>query len=247
MDKQAIKIRELNFSYPDGTPALANINLDIFQGESIGIIGPNGAGKSTLLLHLNGILRGEGSIEVLSLNMEDKNLPQIRNKVGLVFQDPDNQLFMPTVFDDVAFGPINMKLSRAEVQKSVSSALEKVEMLHATDRSSHHLSFGEKKKISIATVLSMKPEIIALDEPTANLDPKARGDLIEFLKTVQKTKIIASHDLEMIYELCSRILILDKGSIAAIGPTKEILSDPHLLMEHHLMTPFSLARLCKLN
>lgn len=236
---KAIEIKGLNFSYPDGTKALRDINLDVNNGESLGIIGPNGAGKSTFLLHLNGILKSEGSIRILGMDMNDKNLHEIRRKVGLIFQDPDNQLFMPTVFDDVSFGPINIGLSRQEVEKSVNEALRNVGMSNFSKRTSHHLSFGEKKRISIATALSMKPEIMALDEPTSNLDPKARYDLIELLKSISKTKVIASHDLEMIFEVCSHVLILDKGSNIKTGPTDEILSDFPLLKQHNLVTPFS--------
>ena len=225
MDKKAIEIRNLNYSYPDGTKALRDINLDIFAGESVGIIGPNGAGKTSLLLHLNGILKGTGKICILDFEMNGKNLAQIRRKVGLVFQDPENQLFMPTVFDDVSFGPINMMLPRAQIETSVNEALKEVGMLDSIKRSSHHLSFGEKKRVSIATVMSMEPEILALDEPTSNLDPKGRRDIIELLKGINKTKIIASHDLEIISELCSRYVFLDKGMIVKSDCTAENLLD----------------------
>lgn len=245
MSKKVIEIKGLNFSYPDGRKALKDINLDVFEGESLGIIGPNGAGKSTLLFHLNGILRGSGFVRILGLDMEDKNLPLIRRKVGLVFQDPDNQLFMPTVFDDVSFGPINMMLAKPLVEKAVREALMKVGMPDCADRLSHHLSFGEKKRISIATILSMEPEIMALDEPTSNLDPKARYDLIGLLKGISKTKLIASHDLEMIFEVCGRILILNKGTVVKIAPTEEILFNHSLLRECGLMPPASYAYFSK--
>jgi len=164
-------------------------------------------------------------------------LDVIRGKVGLVFQDPKDQLFMPTVFDDVAFGPINMDCKKAEVKDLVAKSLREVDMAHSFDRISHHLSFGEKKRVSIATVLSMKPEIMALDEPTSNLDPKSRHDLMQLLKTMDKTKIIASHDLDMILDICDRIVILDKGTIAASGITNDILSDASLLKRHNLLPP----------
>ena len=237
MAKKVIEIKNLSYSYPDGTEALHDITLDVFEGESIGIIGPNGAGKSTLLLHLNGILKGNGYIRIFDIEVNDKNLTYIRSKVGLVFQDPDNQLFMPTVFDDVAFGPINMLLPKNEVKLSVEKALKEVDMLGSIGRASHHLSFGEKKRVSIATVLSMKPEILALDEPTSNLDPKARYDFIQLLKTISKTKIIASHDLDMILDICDRAIILDKGTIVANGDTKGILSNAPLLEKHNLLPP----------
>jgi len=237
MAKKVIEIKNLNYSYPDGTEALHDIALDVFEGESIGIIGPNGAGKSTLLLHLNGILKGNGYIRIFDIEVNDKNLTYIRSKVGLVFQDPDNQLFMPTVFDDVAFGPINMLLPKNEVKLSVEGVLKEVDMLGSIGRASHHLSFGEKKRVSIATVLSMKPEILALDEPTSNLDPKARYNFIQLLKSVTKTKIIASHDLDMILDICDRAIILDKGTIVAIGTAKGILSNTSLLEKHNLLPP----------
>ena len=225
MDKKAIEIRNLNYVYPDGTKALRDINLDVFIGESVGVIGPNGAGKTTLLLHLNGILKGTGKICVLDFKMNGKNLAQIRKKVGLVFQDPENQLFMPTVFDDVSFGPINMMLPRAEIETSVNEALKEVGMLDSIKRSSHHLSFGEKKRVSIATVMSMGPEILALDEPTSNLDPRGRRDIIRLLKGINKTKVIASHDLQMICELCSRYVFLDKGVIVKSDSTPKNLAN----------------------
>ena len=237
MAKKVIEIKNLSYSYPDGTEALHDITLDVFEGESIGIIGPNGAGKSTLLLHLNGILKGNGYIRIFDIEVNDKNLTHIRSKVGLVFQDPDNQLFMPTVFDDVAFGPINMLLPKNEVKLSVEGALKEVDMLGSIGRASHHLSFGEKKRVSIATVLSMKPEILALDEPTSNLDPKARYDFIQLLKSIAETKIIASHDLDMILDICDRAIILDKGTIVAIGTAKGILSNTSLLEKHNLLPP----------
>lgn len=225
MNNKAIEIRNLNYIYPDGTKALGDINLDVFAGESVGIIGANGAGKTTLLLHLNGILKGTGKICVFGFEMNGKNLTQIRKKVGLVFQDPENQLFMPTVFDDVSFGPINMMLPREEVEAAVDAALKEVGMLGSIKRPSHHLSFGQKKRVSIATVLSMSPEILAMDEPTSNLDPRGRRDIIEFLKGIDKTKIIASHDLELISELCSRYIFMDKGNIVKSDSTPENLTN----------------------
>lgn len=234
MEKPIIQIRDLNFCYPDNTKALQDINLDIDEGESIGIIGPNGAGKSTLLLHLNGILNSNGAVRVFDLKVNKDNIIQIRKNVGLVFQDPDNQLFMPRVFDDVAFGPINLDFSKDEVNKAVVGALGQVNMQSFPDRVPHHLSFGEKKKISIATVLSMKPKVLALDEPTSNLDPKSRRDLIDLLRTFTLTKIIASHDLKMIQDLCERTVILDKGRVVAVGLTQDILKDESLLKKHSL-------------
>lgn len=241
MARKVIQINNLSYVYPDGTKALQDINLDVFEAESLGVIGPNGAGKSTLLLHLNGILRGNSQIKILDLEMEDKNLARIRSKVGLVFQDPDNQLFMPTVFDDVAFGPTNMMLPKAQIISSVNAALKEVDMLYAIRRTSYHLSFGEKKRISIATVLSMQPEILVLDEPSSNLDPRRRRDLINFLKELKLTKIIATHDLELVLEVCSRIVLLDNGSIIAADDTLNILKDKVLLEAHNLEIPCSIS------
>ena len=241
MPEKVIEIRDLNYAYPDGTRALEEINLDVFEGESLGIIGPNGAGKSTLLLHLNGILRGNSHLKILDLEIKDKNLPRIRSKVGLVFQDPDNQLFMPTVFDDVAFGPLNMGLARDRVEESVSEALKEVDMLDSIKRLSHHLSFGEKKRISIATVLSMKPEILVMDEPSSNLDPRHRRELITFLKDFKATKLVATHDLDLVLEVCSRVILLDRGRIIAQGQALALLKDKHLLEAHNLELPPSLA------
>jgi cobalt/nickel transport system ATP-binding protein len=240
MAKKVVEIKNLNYSYPDGTKALSGISLDVFEGESVGIIGPNGAGKSTLLLHLNGILKGNGHIRILGLELNGKNLTHIRSKVGLVFQDPDNQLFMPTVFDDVAFGPINMSLPRHQVELCVKEALKEVDMLGAIGRSSHHLSFGEKKRVSVATVLAMKPEVLILDEPSSNLDPRARRHLIKILKGIKTTRIISGHDLELILDICDRAIVLDKGKMVGDGYIKEVLSDKSLMESHGLEVPLSL-------
>jgi len=233
MKANVIEIRNLSYAYPDGTGALSEISLDVFEGETLAIIGPNGAGKSTLLLHLNGILKG-GNIKVMGLDINDENIHKIRSQIGLVFQNPDDQLFMPTVFDDVSFGPLNMGLKKEEVITSVNKALEDVDMFSSLRRSSHHLSFGEKKRVSIATVLSMQPRILVLDEPSSNLDPKHRRDLIKLLKRLALTKIIATHDLGLVEEICSRTILLDKGRIVASGNTIDILNNKPLLAMHNL-------------
>jgi len=238
--KEIINIESLSYTYPDGTKALDAINLKVCEGECIGVIGPNGAGKSTLLLHLNGILRGPGVVTIYDKNTSDDNLRDIRRLVGIVFQDPEDQLFMPTVEDDVAFGPINLGYKKEEVELSVKEALQNVDMLSAKKRISHHLSFGEKKRIAIATILSMNPGIIVLDEPTSNLDPKGRRELIETLTKFDRAKIIATHDLDMVFEICSRVIMLDKGLIVADGSAKKILSDKVLLERHNLFLPFCL-------
>jgi len=241
MTQKIIEIRNLYFSYPDGKEALNNISFNVFERESLGIVGPNGAGKSTLFLHLNGLLRGKGSIKICGLDMQDSNLLAIRKKVGLVFQNPDNQLFMPTVFDDVAFGPINLRLSKEEVTATVTEALKEVNMLEVAKRAAHHLSFGEKKKITIATVTAMKPEILVLDEPSSNLDPKGRRDLIKYIKNIKTTKVIATHDLDLVGDVCDRIILLDNGRLITQGSVLDILCDKRLLETHGLEVPLSLS------
>jgi len=231
---EVIKINNLSFTYPDGQPALSGLSLAVGQGESVAVIGPNGAGKSTLLLHLNGILHSNGTVRVFDQPVNDKNLKWVRSRVGLVFQDPDDQLFSPTVFDDVAFGPINMGYSEAEVHRAVSKALEWVGMAGYEKRSSHHLSIGERKRIAIATVLSMSPQILALDEPSGNLDPRSKWSLISLLRRLPMTKIVATHDLELVRALCSRTVILDRGQIVIDGATSLILNDKSLLAAHGL-------------
>jgi len=232
--EEIIRIDNLSFSYPDGQQALTDVNLTIYQGETVALIGPNGAGKSTLLLHLNGILHSDGVVKVLGRPVDDKNLRWVRSKVGLIFQNPDDQLFSPTVFDDVAFGPINMGYSEAEVRESVTRALDWVGMTGYEQRSPHHLSVGEKKRIAIATVLSMDPEILVIDEPTSNLDPGSKWSLIELLRGLAITKIIASHDLELVQALCHRAIVLDRGEVIVDGATSHILADKRLLSAHGL-------------
>ena len=231
---EVIKINNLSFTYPDGQPALSGLSLAVGQGESVAVIGPNGAGKSTLLLHLNGILHSNGTVRVFDRPVNDQNLRWVRSRVGLVFQDPDDQLFSPTVFDDVAFGPINMGYSETEVHQAVSKALEWVGMTGYEKRSSHHLSIGERKRIAIATVLSMSPQILALDEPSGNLDPRSKWSLISLLRRLPMTKIIATHDLELVRALCSRTVIVDRGQIVIDDATSLILDDKSLLAAHGL-------------
>lgn len=238
--KEVVKIRDLEYAYPDGTKALKGINATVLEGESIALIGPNGAGKSTLLLHLNGILRGKGRVEVAQTEISAGNAETVREKIGLVFQDPDDQLFMPTVFDDVAFGPINLGWEKEKVIFAVKRALGEVDMLDSIERVSHHLSFGEKKKAALATVLSMQPEILILDEPSSNLDPRARRHLIEVLRNLSITKIIAGHDLELDLAICNKAILLDGGEIIAAGGIEEILGDKLLMESHGLEVPLSL-------
>lgn len=233
MDK-VIEIKNLSFTYPDGHRGLSSVDLVVGTGENVAVIGPNGAGKSTLLLHLNGILRGNSTVKICGLTVEEKSLKEIRKKVGLIFQDPEDQLFSLNVFDDVAFGPINMGYSESEVKRHVAEALEWVGMAGYEERSPHHLSVGEKKRIAIATVLSLDPEILVIDEPTSNLDPRSKWSLIKLLKQLPMTKIIATHDLELVKASCQRTVVMDEGKIVADGKTGSILDDVPLLKTHGL-------------
>jgi cobalt/nickel transport system ATP-binding protein len=234
MPDKAVEINGLSYVYPDGQCGLKEIDLTIYCGESVALIGPNGAGKSTLLLHLNGILRGNTAISVQGLPVDDKNIREIRKKVGVVFQDPEDQLFSLNVFEDVAFGPVNMGFTEEEVDRRVKLALQKVGMKGYEKRSSHHLSIGEKKRVAIATVLSLDPEVLVLDEPTSSLDPRGKWALLDFLKELDITKIIASHDLDLVACLCDRVVILDEGKIIADGKAGQILADKELLKTHGL-------------
>ena len=232
-----LHVTDLKFHYPDGHQALHGVTLSIAPGEKVALVGPNGAGKSTLMLHFNGLLRGEGEVRVCGTPLNDSNLGQVRASVGLVFQDPDDQLFSPTVFDDVSFGPLHMGLPAAEVRRRVSNALDAVGMGAYAPRMSHHLSVGEKKRIAIATVLSMDPEILVLDEPTAGLDPRARRGLINLLRTLPQTIIASTHDLHFVNELFPRTVVMDQGRIVADGPTATLLADAALLESHGLERP----------
>lgn len=232
-----LRIAGLHFSYPDGHTALQDISLNLCAGEKVALVGPNGAGKSTLMLHLNGILSGEGTISVGGLALEKKNLPVIRAMVGMVFQNPDDQLFSPTVFEDVAFGPLHMGLPESEVRDRVVAALKRVRMETYADRLSHHLSMGEKKRIAIATVLSMDPHVLVLDEPSAGLDPRARRALIHLLQEMPITMLVSTHDLTMVREVFPRMVIMDNGCIVADGPTAELMKDGKLLEAHGLEKP----------
>ncbi len=230
-------VENLSFSYPDGRTALRDVSLQINDCEKVALVGPNGAGKSTLMLHLNGILSGEGQVEVRGMPVTKSNLPVIRAKVGLVFQNPDDQLFSPTVFEDVAFGPLHMGLPKDEIQERVARALEQVGMSDYTDRLSHHLSVGEKKRVAIATVLSMEPEILILDEPSAGLDPRARRALINQLRELPITMLVSTHDMRLVSELFPRIVIMDEGRIVADGATDALMDDAELLEAHGLERP----------
>jgi cobalt/nickel transport system ATP-binding protein len=227
--EKVIEINHLSYDYPDGTPALRDINLVVYRNESIAILGPNGAGKSTLLYHLNGTLRGDGEVTILGLPIEKKNLKEIRRRVGLVFQNPEDQLFCPTVFDDVAFGPLNMGLDEENVRHRVESALEMVGLKGFEGRSVHHLSEGEKKRVALATVLAMDSEILVFDEPTDNLDPTGSRSLIERIRLIRQTKVIVTHHLSVVVDLCERAVLLRGGRKAEDLPIRELLKNRDLL------------------
>lgn len=241
MSHHIVEVKDVRFSYPDGTPALNGVNFRITHGESVALVGANGAGKSTLLLHLNGYLTPQtGWVRIGDIPITKTTLKQVRQTVGMVFQDPDDQLFLPRVYDDVAFGPTNLGLPPDEVEQRALSALALVGAGHLKDRPPYKLSGGEKRAVSIATVLSMSPSILVMDEPSSNLDPKARRQLIRLLSEFSHTKIIATHDLDMVLDLCSRAIVLREGEVAADGPARDILNDRDLLDASGLEKPFRL-------
>ena len=237
-----LKINNLSYAYPDGHKALKGIDFSINQGESIAILGPNGAGKTTLILHLNGIL-GElkGEIEVDGLEYSTENIGKIRKTVGVVFQDPDDQLFMPTVIEDVMFGPKNFGYSNEKSETNAVEALKMVGMENFQDRAPHHLSFGQKRKVAIATVLASKPKLLVLDEPASNLDPASRRDLIDILIKLDISIILVTHDLPMALEICERSLVLNEGIIKEDSLTKDILQNKQLMKENRLELPYGFA------
>lgn len=233
-----IEVRDLAYRYPDGTLALDGVDLFVAEGERVAVLGPNGAGKTTLALHLNGILTPErGHVVVDGLTVGPATLREVRRRVGMVFQDPDDQLFLPRVRDDVAFGPRNLRWSEERIDAAAADALERVGMTDAAERAPHHLSFGQRRRAAIATVLSMEPELLVLDEPTSNLDPQARRELADLLRRLELTTLVVTHDLLYALDLCERSVILDQGRIVADGPTRTLLSDTALLAAHRLELP----------
>lgn len=232
-----LEIRQLTYRYPDGTQALQGVNLKVEEGERLAIIGPNGAGKSTLFFHLNGTFQGDGQVIVLGEAVSDKTLSSIRKEVGLVFQDPNDQLFMPTVFEDVAFGPVNLGCDETEVRERVQKSLRQVGMEGTEAITPHHLSVGQRKKVAIAAVLAMNPQILAFDEPSSGLDPRSRRLLIQFLKSLPQTQLIATHDLDLVLDVCQRALVLDGGRIVGEGKVPEIFDQQELLTAHGLEKP----------
>ncbi len=256
----AIRVIGLDYGYPDGKEALRGVDMRIESGESVALVGPNGAGKSTLLLHLNGLLPGKArgtighshalggprtpsrppSVWIEGLEMNPRNAPEVRRRVGLLFQDPDDQLFCNTVVEDVAFGPLNQGIPAAEARSLAMECLGRVDLAAAADRPPHHLSFGERKRACLAGVLACRPSVLVLDEPSANLDPRGRRRFIGLIQALASTKLIATHDLEMVLELCPRTILLDAGRVVADGPSHEILGNAELMDAHGLERPLSL-------
>ncbi|MET7732857.1 ABC transporter ATP-binding protein [Streptomyces sp. NPDC005402] len=235
----SLEVSGLAFAYPDGHQALFGVDFSIARGERVALLGPNGAGKTTLVLHLNGILSGGvGTVKVAGLPVGKQHMAEIRRRVGIVFQDPDDQLFMPTVREDVAFGPAAAGLKGPELEARVRTALERVGMADFAQRPPHHLSFGQRRRVAVATVLAMEPEILVLDEPSSNLDPASRRELADILRSLDVTVLMVTHDLPYALELCPRSLILSEGTIAADGKTAELLADDELMRAHRLELPF---------
>ncbi len=235
----SLEVSGLAFAYPDGQQALFGVDLRIERGERVALLGPNGAGKTTLVLHLNGILTGGvGSVRVAGTEVGKDTLREIRRRVGVVFQDPDDQLFLPTVRDDVAFGPANLGLRGNELDERVRTALDRVGMLGVVDRAPHHLSLGQRRRVAVATVLAMEPEILVLDEPSSNLDPASRRELADILRELGLTTLLVTHDLPYALELCPRSVVLSDGVVVADGSTGDILGDEALLRAHRLELPY---------
>jgi len=258
----AVKVLGLEYRYPDGKEALRGVTLEIQGGECIALVGPNGAGKSTLLLHLNGLLPGKrkgslghahsigsilpegkrpASVWIEGIEVNGRTAHEVRRKVGLLFQDPDDQLFCSTVIEDVAFGPLNQGIAGSEARRLALECLSRVELQDAADRPPHHLSFGERKRVCLAGVLACRPSVVVLDEPTANLDPRGRRRFIQQIRDLPATKLIATHDLELVLEICPRTILLDQGEVVADGPSREILGNASLVEAHGLEMPLSLA------
>jgi cobalt/nickel transport system ATP-binding protein len=239
MTDAVIDCHDLNYRYPDGHEALRGVSLHVARGERVALLGPNGAGKTTLAWHLNGLRRPErGTVAITGLPADDQHLTEIRQRVGLVFQDPDDQLFLGTVWDDVAFGPANLGLRGDDLDARVDEALAAVGMTEVADKAPHHLSGGERRRVAIATVLAMRPDVLVLDEPTSNLDPMAQRELAELLLQLPVTQLVVTHDLPFALHVCPRSVVMDGGQIVADGPTGELLGDDQFLRRHRLALPF---------
>ena len=239
MTTPVLELQSVAYAYPDGHQALFGVDLHVHRGERVAVLGPNGAGKTTLVLHLNGILLpGRGTVTVSGLPVVKENLQEIRRRVGIVFQDPDDQLFMGSVRDDVAFGPRNLGLRGAELDRRVMAALDMVGMADYVDRPPHHLSFGQRRRVAVATVLVMEPEVIVLDEPSSNLDPASRRELADILTGLDVTLMMVTHDLPYALQLCPRAVVLAGGVVAAQGRTIDVLTDDALMKSHRLELPY---------
>lgn len=239
MTRLALDVAGLSYTYPDGKRALIDVSLSVGSGERVAILGPNSAGKTTLAMHLNGLFRAEaGEIEIGGLHLDEKTIPEIRRRVGLVFQDSNDQLFMPTVRDDVGFGPANLGFSGSDLDERIGVAMDAVGISSLAGRAPHHLSGGEKRKVAIATVLAMHPEILVLDEPSAGLDPANRRELIDLLEGIDIAQIVITHDLPLALDLCPRAVIMDAGRVVAAGATRDLLADTQLLAGHRLEMPY---------
>ena len=239
MSTPVLDVTGLAYAYPDGHQALFGVDLHVHRGERVALLGPNGAGKTTLVLHLNGILAaGAGSVAVSGLSVSKPNLAEIRRRVGIVFQDPDDQLFLGSVRQDVGFGPANLGLTGAALDRRVMAALDQVGMADFADRPPHHLSFGQRRRVAVATVLAMEPEVLVLDEPSSNLDPASRRELADILRSLDVTVLMVTHDLPYALELCPRAVVLSGGTVVADGATYDVLTDDELMRAHRLELPF---------
>ena len=236
----AIEVNNLSYRYPDGTRALDDVSFIIPHGSRVALLGPNGAGKSTLISHLNGItLAQEGMVAIEEVAISNETVHDVRTRVGIVFQDPDNMLFMTSIAGDIAFGPLNMKLSRDEVSRRVDRALKAVGIDHLRDKPGMHTSFGQKKRAALASVLSMEPAVLILDEPTSNLDPRAKREMTELVSGLDVTLVIATHDMDLAWAICDTALVLDEGRVVAHGPAQEIMSNEQLMVSHGLEVPLA--------
>ena len=234
-----VAVDGLTYRYPDGHEALSDVSVRIEPGERVALLGPNGAGKTTLVLHLNGILMpSEGSVTISGMPVTSPNLHEVRRRVGVVFQDPDDQLFLPTVRDDVAFGPANLGLRGADLAGRVAQALEQVGMSEYAGKPAHHLSFGQRRRVAVATVLAMRPEVLVLDEPSSNLDPASRRELAQILDSLDVTVLMVTHDLPYALQLCPRSVVLSRGEVVADAPTRQVLADPEEMARHRLELPY---------
>ncbi|MGI8846332.1 MAG: energy-coupling factor ABC transporter ATP-binding protein [Thermoleophilaceae bacterium] len=233
----ALEVRGLSYAYPDGSPALAGVDLTVMPGERVAVLGPNGAGKTTLVLQLNGILEGQGEVRVAGIDLGPRTRTEIRRRVGIVFQDTDDQLFMPTVEADVAFGPANQGLRSDALRVRVQTALERVGLQDEAAKAPHQLSAGQRRRAAVAGVLAMEPDVLVLDEPSSSLDPAARRELADVLASLRVTTLLVTHDLPYALELCPRAVVLDRGIVVADGPTREVLADEGFMRAHRLELP----------